>query len=144
MNCAADKKTNKRHALRGYQKLVIDAKTITSGSSDAAVEGRHYYRNMRINKEIFRALVQYRVEELTNDYNDMDIELKLLFLNLRRKPTAENLNLILSNNEFQNLFRKILNNSHGIKSKMTVCFLRDVSTLSAMLSAVKKKNFERH
>ena len=72
------------------------------------------------------------------------MELKSLFLNLRRKPTAENLNLILSNNEFQNLFAKILNNSHGTESKMTVCFLRDISTLLAMVSAVREKNFERH
>ena len=52
------------------------------GSSDAAVEGRHY-RNMRINKEMFCALVQHRVEELTNDYNDIHIELKSLFWNLK-------------------------------------------------------------
>ena len=90
----------KRHALRGYQKWVIDPKTIAPGLSDAAIEGRHYYRNIRIIKEMFCALVQYRVKELTNDYNDMDMTLKSLFLNLRRKPTAENLNLILSNNEF--------------------------------------------
>ena len=56
---------------------------------------------------MFCALVQYRAEELTNDYNDTDMALKSLFLNLRREPTAENLNSILSNNEFQNLFRKI-------------------------------------
>ena len=31
----------KRDALRGYQKWLIDAKKIASGSSDAAVEGRH-------------------------------------------------------------------------------------------------------
>ena len=84
----------------------IDAKTIAPGSSNAAVEGRHYYRNMTINKEMFCALVQYRVEELTNDYNDMHMELKSLFLNLRRKPTAENLNLILSNNEFKIFLEK--------------------------------------
>ena len=30
------------------------------------------------------------------------MELESLFLNLRSKTTAENLNLILSNNEFQN------------------------------------------
>ena len=65
-------------------------------------------------QENFGALVQYRVEELTNDYTDMDMELKSLFLDLRRKTTVENLNLILSNNEFQNIFRKVLNNSYGI------------------------------
>ena len=134
----------KRHALRGYQKWVINAKTIAPGSSDAAVEGGHYYRNMKMNKELFCAPVQYRVEELINDYNYMDMELKSLFLNLRRKHTSENINLKLSNNEFQNHLRKILNNSHNTESKITVCFLQDVSTLLVMVSAVREKNFERH
>ena len=53
----------------------------------------------------------------------MHMKLKSLFLNLRRKPTAANLNLILINTEFQNLFGKILNNSLGTELKMTVCFL---------------------
>ena len=113
-------------------------KTIVPGSSDATVEGRQYYRNMRIYKEIFCALAQYRVEELTNGYNDMDMELKLLFLNLRRKPTVENFKLIRSNNDFF-FFGKILNNLHGTESKSTVCFLRDVSTLLAMVSAVREE-----
>ena len=52
---------------------------------------------------MFSALVQYRVEELTNDYNDMDMEVKSLFFNLGKKATVENLNLTFSNNEFQNL-----------------------------------------
>ena len=47
----------------------------------------------------------------------MDMELKSLFFNLRRKPTVENLNLTLSNNEFQNFLRKILNNFDGTESK---------------------------
>ena len=99
---------------------------------------------MRIIKEMFCALVQYRVKELTNDYNDMDMTLKSLFLNLRRKPTAEKLNLILSNNKFKNLFgKKNFNDSHGTESKTTVCFLRDVSTLLAMVFAARD-NFERH
>ena len=37
----------KKHALRGYQKWVIDAKTIAPGSSDVVVEGRCYYRNQK-------------------------------------------------------------------------------------------------
>ena len=94
MNCASDRKLTKKNALRVYQKWVIDAKTIALASSDAEVQGRHYYRNMRINKEMVCALVQYSVKELANNYNDMSMELKSLFLNLRRKPTAENLILL--------------------------------------------------
>ena len=47
------------HVLRGYQKRVTDPKTIAPDSSDTAVEGRHYYRNMKINKEIL--LPQYNI-----------------------------------------------------------------------------------
>ena len=65
---------------------------------------------------MFCALVQYGAKELTNDYNDMDMVFKSLFLKLRRKPTAEDLNLVLSDNEFQNLFRKNKNTSHGTDS----------------------------
>ena len=71
---------------------------------------------------MFCALVQYRAEELTNDYNDTDMVLKSLFLNLRREPTAENLNSVLSNNEFQNLFRKISKTLYGSESKMLSVF----------------------
>ena len=81
-------------------------KAIVPGSSDATVEGRQYYRDMRINKKTFCVLAQYRVKELTNGYNDKGMVLKLLFWNLRRKPTVENLKLILSNNEFQIFFWK--------------------------------------
>ena len=63
---------------------VVDVKTIAPGSSDAAVEGRYYQRKIRIKKEIFCALVQFMVEELTNDFNDIDMELKSLFLKCKR------------------------------------------------------------
>ena len=69
MNCSSEKKTiYKRHALRGYQRWVTDAKTVSPGSSETSVEGRHRYTNMRINKEMFSALAQYRVEELVSFY----------------------------------------------------------------------------
>ena len=100
--CVRIKTIYKRDALRGYQRRVIDAKTVSQGSSETSVEGRHHYTNIR-NVFCFLFLVQYRVEELTNDYNDMDMELKSLFFNLGKKATVENLNLIFSKNEFQNL-----------------------------------------
>ena len=86
--------------------------------------------------------MQYRIKELPNDYDDMDMELKSLFSNLRKKPTAENLDLILSKNELQNVFGKVLNSSHGTKSKMTVFSLRDVSALIAIVSAAREKKLK--
>ena len=46
----------------GFQKLRVRQKTIhkrnATGTSDSAIEGRHYYQSMRIHKEMFCALVQ--------------------------------------------------------------------------------------
>ena len=53
-----------------------------------------------------------RVVGLNNDNDDMDIELKSLVLNLSRKCTAKNLNLIINNEEYQNVLRKFLKNLH--------------------------------
>ena len=65
----------KRHSITGYRKWLTDAGVAAARSADAAVEGRHYYRNMRINKELFCALVQHKVETL-------NFELKNLFKDL--------------------------------------------------------------
>ena len=54
----------KRHGCVGYKKWFVDAKIIASGSADKAVEGRHYYRFMRVHKEAFDAIVQSRTEIL--------------------------------------------------------------------------------
>ena len=48
-----------RHVLRGYQKRVIDPKTIVLDSSDTTLERRHYYKSIKINKELF--VPQYNI-----------------------------------------------------------------------------------
>ena len=55
----------KRHFTKGYREWCVDAKTIAEGSVDQAFEGRHYYRSMRMHKECFDALVQFRIEKIT-------------------------------------------------------------------------------
>ena len=90
----------------------------------------------------FCVSVQYRVVGLTNYYNDMDMEFKFLFLNLKRKCTVKNLNLMLSNDEFQNVFRITLKNSHTVEWKKTVCFLQEISKRRRILNVIcrlKKK-----
>ena len=52
MNCASDKKVAEKDML-------IDPRKIAPDLSDTAVEGRHYYRNMKINKDIF--VPQYNI-----------------------------------------------------------------------------------
>ena len=53
---------HKRHGCRGFKSWWIDAGIIASGSAEKAAEGNHYYRSMRLHKECFNALIQFRVE----------------------------------------------------------------------------------
>ena len=62
-----------------YQAWCANSSIIATGSSDSAIEGRHYYRSMRIHKGMFCALVRYRVERLSNNYESLDDNLKDLF-----------------------------------------------------------------
>ena len=71
----------KRHYSKGYRDWCVDAKTIADGSADQAFEGRHYYRCMRIHKECFDALVQYRIENLTGTFY-FDVILKANYSNV--------------------------------------------------------------
>ena len=64
------------------------------------------------------------------------MELKSLVLNLSRKCTAKNLNLMLNNDEFQNVLRRILKNLHSNEWKSNVCFLQDISKRRRILNAI--------
>lgn len=54
------------NSIMGYRKCLRDAAVVAALSADAAVEGRNYDKNMRINKNLFCALVQHKVETLTS------------------------------------------------------------------------------
>ncbi|MAG85789.1 MAG: hypothetical protein CMB97_00010 [Flavobacteriaceae bacterium] len=67
----------KRYSCRGLKDWFIDAGIIASGSIDQALEGRHYYRSMRLHKECFDALVQFRFECLTGSVTFLFISIVL-------------------------------------------------------------------
>ena len=60
----------KRYNCMDLQDWLIDSWTIAAGSVSLsqAFEGRHYYRSLRLHKEEFDALVQWRVEDTTNKF----------------------------------------------------------------------------
>ena len=61
-------------------------RTIALGSADSAIEGRHYYRRVRIHKEMFCALVQHKIEDVTESYQKMNGPLKQLIVELKSNP----------------------------------------------------------
>ena len=52
-----------QHACDGYCAWFVDAGIIAE--MDQAIEGRHYYRIISVLKESFNALIQRRVEDIT-------------------------------------------------------------------------------
>ncbi|XP_057316865.1 uncharacterized protein LOC130657893 [Hydractinia symbiolongicarpus] len=133
----------KRHSCIGYKDWFVDAGTISAGSVDQAFGGKHYYRCMRILKESFAALVQYRTEQLRDNYASLSDGLRESLKSLRENPSTEALEAVIELDEFEELVREI-SSCESPQQTMTVAYLRDISSLLALVSAVREGNFERH
>ncbi len=133
----------KRHACMGYKDWHIDSSTIAPGSADQAFSGKHYYRCMRVLKESFDALVQFFAETTTNNYTDMESELLQRLTDLRLEPTPGAVDKVLDLESFETFFLQLKTESSTQKG-MTVAFLRDISSLLALVSAVREGDFDRH
>ena len=55
------------------------------------------------------------------------------------KSSPENLQNVIDNQNFQILCQNILEEQTGTESKMTVRYVKDVSSLLALISAVREK-----
>ena len=74
----------------------------------------------------------------------MNFELKILFIGLTQNPCLEKLDVIMKNEAFNVLFSKIMDDTVGAEAKMTLCFIKTVSSLLALVSAVPGNNFEQN
>ena len=138
------KQIYKRYACLDFKSWFIDSGVIAKGSADQAIEGRHYYRSMRILKESFNALVQYSFEKAMLENGDDFSEIKNVILNLRKETTSANLEAVLQHFSFEVLVEKILDDKKGTQSKMTVAYLKDISSLLASVAAVRGGDFQLH
>ena len=50
----------------------------------------------------------------------------------------------MKNEAFNVLFSKIMNDTVGTEAKIDICFIKNVSSLLALVSAMQGNNFERH
>ena len=132
-----------RHNIIGYQEWHSDAGVIAEGSSSQPFEGRHYFRSMRIHKEGFDALCQHRMENLTDDYRDIDETLLHNLEILRKTPSSEAVQQIMSSKEFLE-FLSDFEATTDIRSTMTMQYLRDVPLMSTIVSTVREGHFDRH
>ena len=93
---------------------------------------------------MFCALVQHKVEGVTSNYDNMSAVLKQSFLKLKTDPCNINVDSILESEEFEELYKKIMHDMDGTESKMTIEYIKDVSSLLALVAAVRDSNFELH
>ena len=113
-------------------------------SADQAWEGRHYYRSMRCHKECFDALAQIQIEKVTKMHAETDPMLLSLLIELRKDPSSDLINRILNLDSFNSLFFQILAAEYGTEAHMSTEYLKDVSCMLAMVSAVREGDLERH
>ena len=111
----------------------VDAGTIVSGSSENALNGGHYYRNMRLPKESFNALVnQFRAKLIASK---LSAELKVRLQKLKLSQSPATMNDVMK----PPFVQRILEVSDGTESRMTVAYLKDVSLLFTLVSAVRER-----
>ena len=134
----------KRHYCKGYMDWCIDAETIAKGSAEQAFEGRHYYRCMRVHKECFDALVQFRVEAITTNLSTMSPILKEAISSLRKDPSPATLETLMNLDEFDFIAKEILRYQQGSDGELTVTYLKDVSLMLSLVAAVREADVEKH
>ena len=99
---------------------------------------------MRVLKEAFDALVQFHAENITKNYKAMDVELLENLVALRQNPSSKLVEKKVAQESFKDLFAEITSTNGGTERRMTVAFLQDVSSMLALVSAVRDNSFEKH
>ena len=81
--------------------------------------GHHSFRSFRIHKECFGALVQLRIENITNFRKNIEADLYNSLKDLRRNPSSDNLDVLMLKS-FENLFNAITVFEKGTEAHFTV------------------------
>ena len=133
----------KRHCAVGYKQWAVDSGIVRENSSEQAFDGRHYYRTMNVVKSRLCALLQFRMEQLTSNYGSLDDGLKSKLTRLAKEPSPSTCSRILECQAFNEFFKEVIH-AEGEQARVTWCYIRDVSALLALVSAVRESDFERH
>ena len=83
-------------AYKAYCKQFDDSQIIASGFADQAMEGRHYYGYMCVNKEAFAALIQVKIVQVINNGTSLTENLKISFEKVMSEPSREPLDCVLN------------------------------------------------
>ena len=134
----------KRYACLGLDKWITDVATIKSSLvAEKTVHVLHYNTSIRVYKEIFDAIVQMRMEDITNMYVNIDEELLSNLINLRKSTCAKNMSEIVVIEEFQ-ILEKDITTVTSRQSQVTVMLLEDISLPLTFIVAALETNIDRN
>ena len=74
-------------------------------------------------------------------YQEMSFDLKNLFTGRTQNPSLEKIVVIMKNEGVNVLFSKIMDDTVGTEAKMARCFIKNVSSFLALVSAIRENNF---
>ena len=66
----------------------------------------------------------------------MNFKLKNLFTGFTQNPGLEKIDVIMKNEAGYVLFSKIMDDTVGTEAKMAICFIKNVSSILALFSAI--------
>ena len=95
---------------------------------------------MRLHKEGFGALVQRRVENITSKFELIHSDLVSNFSELRQRPSTKS---VTNMKEYKERVTAVLSTTRT-RSQMVVNYLKDVSTILAVVSAIRAWNITQH
>ena len=134
----------KRYACLGLDKWITGVATIKSSLvAEKTVRVLHYNTSIRVYKEIFDAIVQMRMEDITNMYVNIDEELLSNLINLRKSTCAKNMSEIVVIEEFQ-ILEKDITTVTSRQSQVTVMLLEDISLPLTFIVAALETNIDRN
>ena len=133
----------KKYEALGFRDWWVDAGAIAEGSSVQAIEGRHYFRAIRLHKQSFEALLRYRIKKM-GDVSVFGADFRHSLELLRCIPSTMELDIFISNPEFERLFSELMSSNSGTESEMMIEYLKDVSAMLALISSVRENYIERH
>ena len=68
--------------------------------------------------------------------------MKNLFTGFTQNPGLEKIDVIMKNEAGNVLFSKIMDDTVGTEAKMAICFIKNVSSILALVSAIWENKFE--
>ena len=98
---------------------------------------------MRVHEEGFDALAQRRIEDLTNNYAGINQTLLYYLKELSRSRSSDVIEQILGMEEFFQ-FSSMFMSTTGYLSQMTMQYLKDISMMLAIVSAVREGDIFKH